>query len=132
MHRGDETRRHPRQHRARRAGRRGCDDRGAAVGPNQACRARRIQYRAAAGGAPLDQTAQCDAVGAFGVPHAGGERKSDRGRVAALPKDREGEIEAAVLSSLLPLWEKVAPYSTISATALPQAVVSALPPRSRV
>ncbi len=75
-HRGDETGRTPRQHRARRAGRRSRHDRRLEVGPHPACRARRLQHRAAAGGSSPDQTAQRDAVGAFGVPHPRGERES--------------------------------------------------------
>ena len=63
---------------------------GVEVGPDPACRARRLQHRTAAGGSSADQTAQRHAVGAFGVPHAGGEREPDRGVVAALPKDCEG------------------------------------------
>ena len=84
-HRGDEAGRHPRQHRARRDGRRSRDDRGAEVRPHPPCRARRLQHRAAAGGSSADQAAERDAVGAFGLPHAGGERESDRGGVGALP-----------------------------------------------
>ena len=44
------------------------------------------------GGSPADQAAQRHAVGAFGVPHARGEREPDRGVVAALPKDCEGGL----------------------------------------
>ena len=75
--RRDETRRHPRQHRARRVGRRSRDDRGAEIRPHPACRARCLQHRAAAGGSSADATAQRDAVGAFGVPHARGQREPD-------------------------------------------------------
>ena len=39
---------------------------------------------------PLTQTAERDAVGAFGVPYAGSERKPDPRGVGALPKDCEG------------------------------------------
>ena len=39
---------------------------------------------------PLTKTAERDAVGAFGVPHAGSERKSDSRGVGALPQDCEG------------------------------------------
>src|SRR5882757_7337948 len=98
MHRGDEARRNPGQHRARRTGRRGRHDRGAAVGSDQACRARRLQHRTFAGGSSPDETAERHAVGAFGVPHARGQRKSDRGGVAALPKDREGEVIPTIYS----------------------------------
>ena len=80
LHRGDEARRHPRQHRARRDRRRGSDDRGAEIRPDPPCRPRRLQHRAAAGGSSADETAQRDAVGAFRVPHAGGEREFDRAR----------------------------------------------------
>ena len=87
---GDAARRHPRQHRARRHGRRGRDDRGVEVRPYPACGARRLQHRAAAGRSPAHQAAERDAVGAFRLPHAGGERESDRGGVGALPEDCGG------------------------------------------
>ena len=95
--RGDEARRHPRQHRARRVGRRSRDDRCAEVGPHPARRARCLQHRAAAGGSPADATTQRHAVGAFGLPHAGGERESDRGGVGALPEDCGGARAARVI-----------------------------------
>ena len=44
--------------------------------------------RAAAAGSSADAARQRNAVGPFRLPHAGGERKSDRGGVAALPADR--------------------------------------------
>ena len=83
------------------------DDRRVEVGPYQACRARRLQHRAAAGRSPADETAQRDAVGTFGVPHARGERESDRGGMAALPQDCEGEVVAPPLLPFSALWEKV-------------------------
>ncbi len=75
--RGDEARRHPRQHRARCIGRRSRHDRCPEIRPHPARRARCLQHRAAAGGSPADATTERDAVGAFGVPHAGGQRKPD-------------------------------------------------------
>ena len=83
----DAAGRDPRQHRARCAGRRDRDDRRARVGSHPARRARRLQHRAAAGGSSADQASECDAVGAFGLPHAGGERESDWRSVGALQKD---------------------------------------------
>ena len=80
LHRGDEARRHPRQHRARRDRRRGSDDRGAEIRPDPPCRPRRLQHRAAAGGSSADETAKRNAVGAFRLPHAGSEREFDRRR----------------------------------------------------
>ena len=68
---------------------------GAEIRPHPPCRARRLQHRAAAGGSSADQTAQRDAVGAFGVPHARGEREFDRCGVGALPEDCEGVSTAA-------------------------------------
>ena len=157
-----------------RHGRRGRDDRGAEVGPHPPRRARCVQHRAAAGRSSADQNPERDAVGAFGVSHAGSERKSDPRGVGALPKDCEGRIEPQRTFTLSPCgrrWreeaiakfepgeglrsiettnpspglsltletspsptrgEGRALYSTISATALPHAVVSPLPPRSRV
>ena len=56
----------------------------------RACRARRLQRRAAAGGSSPDQTAERHAVGAFGIPHARGEREFDRGGMGALPADCDG------------------------------------------
>ena len=88
----DEARRHPRQHRARRHGRRNRDDRRLEIGPHPPCRARRLQHRTAAGRSSTDETAERDAVGAFGIPHAGSKREFDRGCVGALPKDCEGLI----------------------------------------
>ena len=96
---GDEARRDPRQHRARRHRRRSRDDRCAEVGPHPPCRARRLQHRAAAGGSPADATAQRHAVGAFRLPHTRGERKSDGGGVGALPEDCEGLRRALPPSS---------------------------------
>ncbi len=75
--RGDEARRHPRQHRARRVGRRSRHDRCPEVGPHPARRARCLQHRAVAGGPSAGAITQRHAVGAFGLPHAGGERKPD-------------------------------------------------------
>ena len=78
------------------------DDRRAEVRPYPPCRARRLQHRAAADGSSADQAAERDAVGAFGIPHARGERESDRGGVGALPKDCEGVAEdpASVVPAL--------------------------------
>ena len=66
----------------------------AEVRPHPPRRARRLQHRAAARGSSADQTAQRDAVGAFGVPHAGGEREPDRGVVASIAEGlrRAGSI----------------------------------------
>ena len=60
------------------------------VGPHPPCRARRLQHRAAAGRSSADKNAERDAVGAFGVPHAGGEREFDSRGMGALPQDCEG------------------------------------------
>ncbi|MHC2534254.1 phosphoglycerate dehydrogenase-like enzyme [Bradyrhizobium diazoefficiens] len=73
----DEARRHPHQHRARRSRRRGRHDRRAEVGPHPSRRPRRLQRRAPARGSSADKTAERDTVGAFGVPHAGGQREPD-------------------------------------------------------
>lgn len=48
-------------------------------------RARRVHRRAATRGARADKAAERDAVGAFGVPHARGERQSDRRSARSLP-----------------------------------------------
>src|SRR5258708_22167786 len=58
-----------------------------------------LEYRAAAGGSSARQVAQRDAVGAFGVPHAGGERESYCRGVGALPKDCEGLRGTPVIAS---------------------------------
>ena len=75
VHRGDETWRHPHQHRARRHRRRRSDDRRPEVGPDPPCRAGCLQHRTAADGSLADQIAQRDTVGPFRLPHAGGERE---------------------------------------------------------
>ena len=41
---------------------------------------------------PLTKLQQRDAIGAFGVPHAGSQRQSDERGVGALPKDCEGRV----------------------------------------
>ena len=64
----------PGEHGARRAGGRGGDGGGAAVGRDQPCGAGRVRRGAAAGGACADDAGERDAVGAQRVSHAGGER----------------------------------------------------------
>ena len=86
--RRDAARRPARQHRARRARRRGGDGRGAALGADRPCRPRRLRRRAAAAGPRADDARQRDAVGAFGISHARGEHAPDRGGVRALRADR--------------------------------------------
>ena len=61
-----------RQHRARRAGRRGRADRRAQERPHPPCRARRVPQRAAEGRSSAGATAQRDADLARRLPHAGG------------------------------------------------------------
>ncbi len=57
---------------------------------------------------PLTRIAQRHAVSAFGIPHAGSKRESDRCGVGALPKDCEGlEVGANVALPPLRLWERV-------------------------
>ncbi len=77
------------QHRARRAGRRSRDDRGAEVWPHPPRRPRRLHRRAAAVGSSPDQAVQRDAIGAFGFPHARSEREFDQRGLGTLPTDCE-------------------------------------------
>src|SRR5437763_9875637 len=69
-YRGDEARRDPRQHRARRAGGRSRHDRRAEFRPHPPRRAGRFQHRAAADRSSADQAAKRDALGAVGIPHS--------------------------------------------------------------
>ncbi|MGY4336140.1 phosphoglycerate dehydrogenase-like enzyme [Bradyrhizobium sp. LM2.9] len=69
--REDEAGRHPHQHRPRRRHRRDRHDRRAGVGPHPPCRPRCFQYRTPARRSSADEDSECDAVGAFGLPHAG-------------------------------------------------------------
>jgi hypothetical protein len=71
----DAPRRHPHQHSASGARRRGGDDRGTPVAPSGPCRPRRLCGRAADGWPPAYDVAKRNAVGAFGVPHPRGERE---------------------------------------------------------
>ena len=91
LHRGHEARRHPRQHRARRAS----STKQAMIDALKSGHIRHagldvFNIEPLPADHPLTKLDKRDAVGAFGVPHAGGEREFDARGVGALPADREG------------------------------------------
>ena len=88
-HRRDEPRRDPRQHRSRRPGRRGRDDRGDESGHLRHAGLDVYTVEPMPAGHRADNTAERHAVRALRVSHRRGESQPDRGCMGALQKDCE-------------------------------------------